>query len=81
MNSNAQEEMPLLKSGKNGKESLSITCLWNQQKNGPYFKILLIFFNSFTSMVLFSHFGPPGGQLRGLWGPWLSCGDLLGPHE
>ena len=35
MNGNEQDDLPLLKSTKNGVESKSITCLWNQQKNGP----------------------------------------------
>ncbi len=35
MNNNAQDDLPLLKSTKNGEESKSLTCLWNQQKNGP----------------------------------------------
>ena len=35
MNNNVQDDMPLLKSTKNGEESKSITCLLNQQKNGP----------------------------------------------
>ena len=34
-NSSAQDDLPLLKSTKNGEESTSITCLWNQQNNGP----------------------------------------------
>ena len=42
----------------------SITWLWNQPKNGPWLLILLCFFDFFTFMVIFSHFGPLGGPLR-----------------
>ena len=35
INNNAQDDLPLLKSTKHGEESKSITCLRNQQKNGP----------------------------------------------
>ena len=33
MNNNAQDELPLLKSTKNGEKEKSITWPWNQQKN------------------------------------------------
>ena len=35
MNNNAQDDLPLLKSTKNGENYKSITCLWNQQNDGP----------------------------------------------
>jgi len=44
MNGSMHDDLHLLNSIKNGKESKSITCLWNRQKNESYFMILLIFF-------------------------------------
>ncbi len=66
MNGNAQDDLPLLKSTRNGKESNSITCLWNQQKNGPKFMIMLIFLYFFYSLIfsllIFSYFGTCGAS-------------------
>ena len=68
MNGNAHADLPLLKSTRNGKESNSITYLWNQQKNGPKFMIMLIFLHFF---YLYSHFQP-------FWASWGPIGGPLG---
>ena len=53
MNSSMHDDLHLLNSIKNGKESKSITCLWNWPKNESYFMILLIFF---YFLYLYIHF-------------------------
>ena len=49
------------------------------KKTNLFFMILLICFDFFTCIIIFSHIGPLGSLLGGLWEPWLSCWGLLGP--
>ena len=76
MKGSMHDDLHLLNSIKNGKESKSITCLWNRQKNESYFMILLIFFYFLYLYIHFQPFwaswGPLGGPLGAmapLWGP------------
>ncbi len=53
MNGSMHDDLHLLNSIKNGKESKSLACLWNWQKNESYFMILPVFF---YFLYLRSHF-------------------------